>query len=104
MARLLRTVPGPVLLIGSDIPAIDRPILARAFRALQGNDLVFGPATDGGFWLVGARTGARFPRRGFHGVRWSHPGTLADTLQRLGRHRIALTAALSDVDTAADLP
>ncbi len=104
MARLLRAVPGPVLLIGSDIPGIDRRTLARAFRALQGRDLVFGPATDGGFWLVGARRGTRFPRHGFRGVRWSHPQTLADTLRGLDRHRIALTATLSDVDTAADLP
>ncbi|MEA2812553.1 MAG: uncharacterized protein QOI93_250, partial [Rhodospirillaceae bacterium] len=47
--------PGPVVLVGSDIPALRAGHVAHAFRLLGRNDFVFGPASDGGFWLVGAR-------------------------------------------------
>jgi len=45
--------PGPVVLVGSDIPALRAGHVAHAFRLLGRNDFVFGPAGDGGFWLVG---------------------------------------------------
>ena len=47
--------PGPVVLVGGDIPALAARHVADAFRLLGRYDLVFGPAEDGGFWLVGAR-------------------------------------------------
>ncbi|WP_425283593.1 DUF2064 domain-containing protein [Methyloceanibacter stevinii] len=45
--------PGPVVLVGSDIPRISRAHIAEAFRLLGNADAVFGPAQDGGYWLVG---------------------------------------------------
>ena len=51
-------------------------------RVLGGHDLVFGPAEDGGFWLVGARRRPRLPRL-FERVRWSSPFAFADTLAAL---------------------
>ncbi len=93
--------PGPVILVGSDIPDIGPVHIARAFRALAGNDVVFGPARDGGFWLIGVRDRA-LPGRLFAGVRWSTPHALADTIANLppGRSH-ALVDTLSDVDDAA---
>src|SRR5260370_23800226 len=56
MRRALETCPpGPVVLVGADIPALDARHIAAAFRLLGRHDLVFGPAEDGGFWLVRAR-------------------------------------------------
>ncbi|MGA7545011.1 MAG: DUF2064 domain-containing protein, partial [Methyloceanibacter sp.] len=50
MARVAKALPpGPVLIIGSDIPGIGVNVVARAFRGLGNHDVVFGPATDGGF-------------------------------------------------------
>src|SRR5260370_49225 len=46
---------GPVVLVGSDIPALHAGHVAHAFRLLGRNDLFFGPASGGGFWLVGGR-------------------------------------------------
>lgn len=94
--------PGPVVLIGTDIPAVRPSNIAEAFRLLGENDVVFGPATDGGFWLVGQR---RTPRAvdAFRGVRWSAAETLSDTLRNLESHRVGMAATLSDVDDAADL-
>jgi len=53
--------PGQVVLVGADIPALDARHAAAAFRLLGSHDLVFGPAADGGFWLVGARHPRRLP-------------------------------------------
>ncbi len=103
MGRVLRELPpGPVVIVGSDIPALDAAHVARAFALLGGHDWVFGPATDGGYWLIGAR---RRPvlRDPFHGVRWSSAHALNDTLANLAGARIAYLEELADVDTGADL-
>lgn len=89
------------ILIGSDIPGLGPADIAAGFRALGHADAVFGPALDGGFWLVGF--GPRRPQRPFAKVRWSGPHALADSLANFHRHRVALLAPKRDVDTAADL-
>lgn len=104
MARLLTLPhPAPVCLVGGDIPGLGPAHIARAFTALGRAEAVFGPAEDGGFWLVGLRHGAQAPARLFRGVRWSGPHALADSIATLGGRRHALTDRLRDVDTAADL-
>jgi hypothetical protein len=99
MRRALQTCPpGPVVLVGADIPALDARHVAAAFRLLGSRDLVFGPAADGGFWLVGARHPRRMPHL-FERVRWSGPYALADTLTRLPRRiTVGYAALLQDVD------
>ena len=104
MARLLRLPhTGPVCLIGGDIPGLRARHIAAAFRALGRSDTVFGPATDGGFWLAGLRHPSLAPAGLFRNVRWSTPDTLSDSLATLGPRRWCLTDRLSDVDRAADL-
>jgi rSAM/selenodomain-associated transferase 1 len=103
MQRLFaRLPPGPVIVIGSDIPSIRAGHIAGAFRLLGSADAVFGPAPDGGYWLVGLK---RSPRvlAPFARVRWSGPHALADTRANLKGKRVALAARLSDVDRAEDL-
>ncbi len=102
MARLLcERPPGPVVIVGSDIPDLDAGHVARAFRALGRHDWVFGPAADGGYWLVGARR-RRAPWRTFDAVRWSSAHALGDTLANLKGARVAFLEALHDVDTGVD--
>nr|WP_269751654.1 TIGR04282 family arsenosugar biosynthesis glycosyltransferase [Pseudophaeobacter flagellatus] len=109
MARLLRHFghpginPGPVCLIGADIPGISRAHIARSFAALGAHDVVFGPAMDGGYWLIGAKHPRRLPPNLLSGVRWSSPQALADSIRSLPGQRIALIDQLRDVDTSADL-
>ena len=94
--------PHPVaILAGSDIPDLRPADIAAAVRALGRADAVFGPAEDGGYWLVGM--GPRRPARPFAGVRWSGPQALADTLRNFAGRRVALLRRLRDVDTEADL-
>jgi uncharacterized protein len=95
---------GPVVLVGSDIPALRAGHIARAFRLLGQHDLVFGPASDGGFWLVGARRLKPLPRTLFAGVRWSTAQALADTLAGLPAGiSTGLADMLDDVDDVHDL-
>jgi uncharacterized protein len=102
MARVFRVLPaGPAVIIGSDIPAIRPAHIAAAFRALGSHEAVFGPATDGGYWLVGLRRRPRVPHRLFAGVRWSSEHALADTRAGLpGAMSVALLETLEDVDDA----
>src|SRR5262245_1853778 len=102
MQSLFDTMPpGPAIIVGSDIPGIEAKHIAQAFKLLGNNDAVLGPATDGGYWLVGLR---RTPKRlaPFAKVRWSSRYALADTVANLDGKRVALAATLGDVDTSAD--
>ncbi|HYM31082.1 MAG TPA: TIGR04282 family arsenosugar biosynthesis glycosyltransferase [Candidatus Cybelea sp.] len=92
---------GPAVIVGSDIPDANADRIASAFRALAGHDAVFGPASDGGYWLVGFRE-RRHVRRAFSGVRWSSAVALSDTLANLARMRVAMVDTLHDVDTPED--
>lgn len=104
MGRVFRTLaPGPVVIIGADIPGITRAHIARAFRALGDHDAVFGPAPDGGYWLIGLKRIRPVPARLFDGVRWSTAHALSDTRATLGDCSVALIDTLHDVDTAEDL-
>lgn len=104
MGRMLRGMPkGPVCLIGADIPGISRRHIARAFHALGRSQMVFGPAPDGGYWLVGAQRYAALPASLFQNVRWSTEHALADTLASISGGRVSLLDQLRDVDTVADL-
>lgn len=92
---------GPVLAVGTDCPEIDAHLLDRAFDRLRDRDAVFGPAADGGYYLVGT---ARHLPRFFEGVRWSSLHTLSDHLARC-RERgwtSELLPELADIDTGDD--
>jgi len=96
-----RMPPGPVVIVGSDIPAIRPAHIARAFSLLVRAHIVFGPAQDGGYWLVGLK---RSPRRlvPFAGVPWSTKDTLAATVANVHGQIIDFIPMLSDVDTLQD--
>lgn len=89
-----------VALMGCDIPDAGADDARAAFRALGRADAVFGPAEDGGYWLIAL--GPRRPAPLFGAVRWSTAHALADTLQGFRRHRVAFLRTLADVDTVAD--
>jgi len=93
--------PGPVVVIGSDIPAVRLAHIAQSFKLLGEADAVFGPAEDGGYWLVGQK---RCPGRlaPFTNIPWLTDGALAATLANLRGRSIAFAATLGDVDTGED--
>jgi len=93
---------GPVMFIGADAPDISKALLWRGFQALCTHDAVFGPASDGGFWLFGMRRGIRLAAP-FEKVRWSGPHAMADVCARLPEgSKVALLPELIDLDEAED--
>ncbi len=104
MKRLLRSIPPmPVCIISSDTPAINRNTIWSAFRALGTADAVVGPTTDGGYWLIGLKGTRPLANDIFHGVRWSTPYALEDTIASLSGLHLEQIARLSDIDEASDL-
>ena len=91
------------VIVGSDCPALAAEHLAAAFAAMDGADVVLGPAEDGGYWLVGMRrrTAVAIVRN----IHWSSPSALADTLSQAKRAGLPVRTlpTLPDVDTPADL-
>jgi uncharacterized protein len=92
---------GPVCIIGSDLPGLKTRDLSQTFSMLRRKDVVFGPASDGGFWLIGMS--ARCARKALlESIKWSRPTTLADTLISLPSHwKVGFLRELEDVDDGA---
>lgn len=104
MARLFRSVSsGPVCIVGSDIPDLSRKHIQAAFEALGKADAVLGPATDGGYWLIGIRHPGKIPAGIFRSVRWSSEHALSDTISSLEPLRHQFVDTLRDVDRGRDL-
>ena len=99
MGRVMDVMPpGPVVIIGSDVPSVQPRHIWSAFTALGKHDAVFGPAEDGGYWLVGLR---RRPiiKNIFKNIRWSTAHALQDTRLNLpDKWQVALLGVLMDVD------
>lgn len=103
LAAIKAAPPGPVALIGGDAPQMRTESIREAFQRLQRDDAVFGPADDGGFWLMGLAQRQRAPQL-FHRVRWSSSHTLADTIKSLPTHfRMSKIKMLTDIDQEKDL-
>ena len=86
-----------VVVIGTDSPTLPPALIARALDDLADADLVLGPATDGGYYLVGCSR--RLPI--FDGIAWSRDTVLAETVARLTdpRWRLSLLPPWYEVDT-----
>jgi hypothetical protein len=90
------------VIIGSDCPSRTTEILAAAFESLKTNPVVFGPATDGGYYLIGL---TRPVPEIFQGVAWGRETVLAQSLKNLARlgSKPALLQPLDDLDRPEDL-
>ncbi|MGI9078458.1 MAG: TIGR04282 family arsenosugar biosynthesis glycosyltransferase [Gemmatimonadaceae bacterium] len=90
-----------VLLIGTDAPGIDCRILEEGLAALSNNDVVIGPALDGGYYVIGLRAPHAVV---FENVSWSATDTLLRSIAAARRAGLSvhLLPELSDIDTAQD--
>ncbi|CAI5977303.1 unnamed protein product [Closterium sp. NIES-64] len=95
-----------VVVIGTDIPDVDGVTVAAALSALRNHQVVFGPALDGGYYLLGLT--AVLPCL-FHGIEWSTDRVLQQSLSALHTNGVAdvspldLLPRLRDIDTVHDL-
>ena len=96
-----------VVLIGTDLPGLECRDLTTALALLQRQHLVIGPATDGGYWLIGMNR-AGFRRAGaglMSGIAWGGAEVLAQTLEQAGQLGIPAVQLRRqrDLDDHADL-
>ncbi len=91
-----------VVLFGTDVPGCTAVHLETALDALRTTDVVLGPVTDGGYWLIGLRRPADL----FSGIPWSTDRVLTDTLRLAEAQGLSVHSleTLSDVDEPQDLP
>lgn len=90
------------ILIGSDSPSLPAEYLEQAWQLLEANDCVLGPATDGGYYLIGLRGTVADFGIPFRNVEWSTASVLAQTVEHLKQHRLSLglLPPWYDVDSA----
>ena len=91
-----------IIIIGADCPAVTRELIMRAFAGLDSADAVIGPATDGGYYLIGLRQ----PAAGiFKEIPWSTEQVCAQTLDqcRTSGMTFSLLPELRDIDRPEDL-
>jgi hypothetical protein len=89
------------IVVGTDMPTLDSDVLSDAFRALDRDDVVLGPSTDGGYYLVGLSE----PRPElFENVDWSTSEVLEQTIARIDDTRATyhLLPERTDIDTWQD--
>ena len=91
-----------IILIGSDLPDISKIIIESGFKALKINEVVFGPAEDSGYYLIGMNKLHSFI---FEDKPWSQSHLLDVSLQELNKNNVgfSLLEILNDIDTYEDL-
>ena len=91
-----------IVLIGSDLPEISSTHIEQGLQNLKNNEVTFGPAIDGGYYLVGM---SKMHAYVFDNKPWSQPNLLKLTLSELEQKNIsyALLEPLNDIDTFEDL-
>jgi len=91
-----------IIVIGSDLPNISKEIIETGFEQLNNNDVVFGPADDGGYYLLGM---SKMTSSIFENKPWSQSNLLEVTLEEISEQSksVALLETLNDIDTFDDL-
>lgn len=92
---------GPVLIVGSDCAQLSSDILNEAIKQLRENDMVIGPAEDGGYYLLGMN---QFQADLFKGINWSTAQVLSQTIAKIEKIEASyhLLPTLSDIDYEED--
>lgn len=90
-----------VIIVGSDCPTVDKSYLEQAIQALETNDLVLGPAEDGGYVLIGAR---KIEPGMLDNIAWGEGSVLSSTLEHAKKTGLtyALLEETWDVDEYED--
>lgn len=89
-----------VLIVGSDLYDLRASHITEAFNALENNDVVIGPAQDGGYYLLGMKS--LIPEL-FKNKDWGTETVRKDTLKDLNKHKVHHLEVLNDIDYAQDL-
>jgi rSAM/selenodomain-associated transferase 1 len=88
------------IIVGSDLFDLKSEIIESAFIKLTKNDVVLGPAEDGGYYLLGLK---KMIPSIFNAKDWGTSTVLSDTLKELSKQKVAFLDTLNDIDTFEDL-
>lgn len=101
-AKCFRNHCQKVVIIGTDCPGLSTDILKQAFQALDTNDVVIGPAMDGGYYLLGMK---KLHSNIFDHMEWSTATVYDETVKRLNKQKLSFTTLvqLRDIDNEEDL-
>ena len=99
--RFTRPWLSQMILVGTDVPDISADLLQSASAQLDEHDIVFGPALDGGFYLIGLRQPCSAI---FEGVQWSTDSVLTHCMRNAVCAGLTVAPAdsvpgLRDIDT-----
>lgn len=91
-----------IVLIGSDLPDITAAHISDGLKALEKSNTVFGPAVDGGYYLIGL---SKLYHCVFENKPWSNANLFEETVQELNKKAITFSTldTLNDIDTYEDL-
>ena len=89
-----------IIIIGSDLYDLSQLDLENAFEALRRDEMVIGPALDGGYYLIGMK---QVPDDVFKNKKWGSESVLRDTLQNLNGKSVTLLPEKNDIDHIEDL-
>ena len=96
-----------ILIIGTDLPLISRFDLIQAIQILTHKEMVLGPSTDGGYWLIGLSNKLLNPLCAwpFSGINWGTDKVLQETIGLASLNQIdyQLLQTKNDIDNIFDL-
>ena len=92
---------GRTVIVGTDIPDLTVDVIVRAFNLLSAHNVVLGPSSDGGYYLLGM---TRLVNELFEGLAWSTSAVYQETLDRIAALDLshAVLGELADIDTEED--
>ena len=96
-----------ILLIGTDLPSLSHCDLIKAIQILNHKEMVLGPSTDGGYWLIGLSNKLLSPLFlwPFSGINWGTDEVLEKTIKLATLNKIdfQLLQTKNDLDNIRDL-
>ena len=102
-----KQIPNSILIIGTDLPSISRIDLTQAIEILNHKEMVLGPSTDGGYWLIGLSNKLLDPMCvwPFSGICWGTDQVLKKTIRLATLNQIdyKLLQTKNDLDNISDL-
>ena len=90
------------VILGTDIPDISESILSKSFLELEQNNIVIGPSTDGGYYLLGMN---KFYPNIFDDIKWGTESVFEKTIDKIHENNLSYTTIdrLTDIDVKEDL-
>ena len=100
--KVFSTGTDKAVIIGSDCIDVDKETISTAIKLLEHNDVILGPAEDGGYYLLGLN---KYVPGIFQDIEWSTENVLKQTIERISENNLKfnLLKTLKDIDTVDDL-